>query len=121
MPEMCVYIRTRLEKKKEVNAGEKMTTYTFDKKLFLETIDKWVKDDEFVIFSTTPCGSLRAASKKVKGKTISFGFSQDAFENPDTISDILNSKIGGLIICKKSVLSKTVQKEMDEYQKKKVK
>lgn len=98
-----------------------MTTYTFNKELFLEAMENLIDDDEFVIFSTTPQGQMAAANKSFKAKKVGIAFSEDVFDKPNTISDILNSRVGGLIICKKEIISKQVKTEIENYEKTKVK
>jgi hypothetical protein len=93
-----------------------MTTYTFDKKIFMEQMEKYVKDDEFIIFTNTPCGSI-SASKKAKGKLVTMGFAGSVFAKPDTIADIVQSKLSAMIVCKKNVLSDEVRKEFEEVKK----
>ena len=56
------------------------------------------------------------SSKKVRAKRITLGFGADAFKRPDDISDIMNSKVGGLIVVKKEFLSDSTQKEIEEYE-----
>lgn len=94
-----------------------MTTYTFNKEMFLKNIENFVEKDEIVIFSSTPVGRISGATKKCKGKTINMGFSEDVFKDKETISDILGSKVFGLIVCKKKILSERVQKEFEEFEK----
>jgi len=52
----------------------------------------------------------------VRAKRITLGFGADAFKRPDDISDIMNSKVGGLIVVKKEFLSDSTQKEIEEYE-----
>jgi len=96
----------------------RMATYTFNKEVFMEQMDKFVGDDEYIIFSTTPCGNISGASKRTKGKTMTIGFSEVVFDKPKTISDILSSKIAGMIVGKKEILSKSVQEDIKEYEEK---
>jgi len=84
----------------------------------MEQMDEFIGDDEYIIFSTTPCGNISAASKKTKGKTMTIGFSEDVFDKPETISDILSSKIAGMIVGKKEMLSKSLQEQIKEYEEK---
>jgi hypothetical protein len=94
-----------------------MTTYTFDKKLFLEQMDKLIDDDAQVVFTNTPYGECSAPTKKKRAKTIGFAFSEDVFEDKEGISDIIRSHIGAIIIGK-NIFSKQVQKEIQEFNKK---
>ena len=81
----------------------------------MEQMDKLVDDNEFIIFSNSPWGSVSGASKKIKGKRINFGFSQEVFKDPQTVTDILKSKIGAMIVGNKSMLSEKMIEEIDEY------
>lgn len=90
-------------------------TLVFDKKLFMEQMDKFVNDDEYVIFSNIPQGSFNAASKKIPAKRIGLAFSASVFKTPDSIADVLSMKIGGLLVCKWDALSANMQRQIKEY------
>jgi hypothetical protein len=90
-----------------------LTTFTFDKKLFLEQMGIFVKDDEAVILTSSPCGII-STSKKHKGKIVTMLFAEEVFAKPDTISDIINSKIVSIIVCKKDILSDKAKEILGE-------
>ena len=92
-------------------------TLVFDKKLFLEQMGKLVEDDEFVIFSNILYGNMTAASKKIAAKRIGIAFAGSVFKVPETIGDLLNSKVAGIIVCKKSRLSDDMQKQIKDFRK----
>ena len=94
-----------------------MTTYTFDRELLKKQIDNFVTDDKLVILSNTPHGSFTAASKKIKAKRVGIAFAGSVFKNKDTISDVLDSAVFGMIIIDKKHLSDEIIKEFEEYEK----
>lgn len=92
-----------------------MTCYVMSKKFFLEQIDKSIKD-EFVILSSM-MGNIRGASKK-KLKSFEVGFTSDCFKSPETITDLLNSRLYGLIIMNKKLMPEETIKKITESEKK---
>jgi hypothetical protein len=93
-----------------------MTTI-FNKKNFIETF-KQINKDKVILFSNTPL-KISGATKDRKGnwktnKNISFQFQNEAFKNPDTITDLLHSSCFAVIICDKKILSDKIQKQMKE-------
>lgn len=95
-----------------------MTTYVMSKEYFLKQMESFVKEGEVIILSSTPQGNISGRTKK-NLKQISIGFADDAFKNPDTITDIMQSKPFGLIIIDKKfipedTLNRTIEKEGDK-------
>jgi predicted nucleic acid-binding protein len=90
-----------------------VTTVVYSKKVFLKVMEELLKDDEFVVISNIIDGSISAGTKK-KYLRVSVGFNQYSFIHPNSIVDVMNSKVFGLIVCKKELLAKELQKEDDE-------
>lgn len=100
-----------------------MGTYVFTKKQFMEQMDKFVKDDEVLVFTTTPYGQTSGASKKIPAKRIGFAFASDAFKDADHIHDIMQSKVAAMIVGKPEILAQNFQDEIakDKEEKQQVK
>ena len=90
------------------------TTVVYSKKVFLKVIEELIKDDEFVVISNI-LNSITAGNKK-KHLKVSMGINQYSFLHPDSIVDVLNSKVFGLVVCKKELLAKELQKEDSEIE-----
>lgn len=87
-------------------------TYVLSKEEFIELMNKSIKSSEMVVFSTILHGNLTACSKKINAKRMSIAFAGDAFKKPDTISDILGSIVGGILIINKNhIHTKHITKE----------
>lgn len=93
-----------------------MATIVFNKKEFLEKIAEFIDDDEYVIFSTDVCGTVSAPSKKVPAKLIPFAFSKGAFASKDSISDLMRTKLGGMVIMKLEQIDESMRKEIENEQ-----
>jgi len=90
------------------------TTVVYSKKVFLKVIEELIKDDEFVVISNI-LNSLTAGNKK-RNLKVSMVVNQYSFLHPDSIVDVLNSKVFCLVVCKKEILAKELQKEDDEIE-----
>ena len=93
-----------------------METSILSKDMFIEMI-KGMKNSEIAFVSNIIQGGIHGTTKK-KLKNISFGFTSDCFQNPETIGDILNSKLFGVIIMEKKLMNQETLKRFKDSQKK---
>lgn len=89
-----------------------MPTWIFNKTEFIEQMKEYINDSEFVILTTTLCGKVSGARKKVQLKTVEMGFRADFFKSPETISDLMGSKLAMILACKEEVLSDSIKQEI---------
>jgi hypothetical protein len=92
-----------------------MGCFVMSKKFFLEQMDKSIKG-EFIILSNQ-LGNIRGASKK-KMKSFEVGFTNDCFKKPESINDLLNSRLWGLIMMDKKFMTEETIKNIIESEKK---
>lgn len=83
--------------------------YIFNKRQFIEQMQKVIKDDQAVIISTIKQGMMSGASKK-KLKGFHVGFTNDCFKNPEDIRDLMKSFSAGLILLNPDDQSESVKK-----------
>ena len=93
-----------------------MDTNILTKEMLIETIND-MGINEIALLSNIIQGNVSGATKK-KFKSFSVGFTSDCFKNPDTIGDLMNSKLFGLIIMDKKLMNQDTLKKFEEYQKK---
>lgn len=84
--------------------------------MLIETI-KGMKNSEIAFLSTIIQGQVSGATKN-KLKSITFGFASDCFQNPETIGDIMHSKLFGIIIMEKKLMNQETLKRFKDSQKK---
>lgn len=85
--------------------------YVFTKEQFIEQINKLVKKDDAIIFSTIKQGSMGGLSKR-NLKHFDTGFTSDCFKDSQGISDLLSSVTGGIIILEKKFQSDDVRERI---------
>lgn len=93
-----------------------MGNFVYNKKLFMDQIDKLLKDDDFIMISNTPVGTMSACSKKKNYKTFSMAFGEDLFKSPGDIRDLIQSRLFSLVVCKKDVLSDRLKEDIKKYE-----
>ena len=93
-----------------------METSILTKDMLIETI-KCMETNEIAFLSNIIQGQVSGATKK-KLKSINIGFTNDCFKNPETIGDLINSKLFGLIIMDKKLMNQKTLKKFNDYQKK---
>jgi len=95
-----------------------MTTYILTKKQLIETIEKFEEGNKVFLLSNSTCGSISATGKKGKElKKLSFAFIGNCFKNPGTVSDIIQSWRGGLIVMDKKYISDQDLKALEDIEK----
>lgn len=92
-----------------------MGCFVMSKRFFLEQMNKSIKG-EYIILSNM-MGNMKGASKK-KLKSFEVGFTNDCFKNPETITDLLNSRLWGLIMMDKKFMTEATIKNIIESEKK---
>ena len=78
-------------------------------------MDKAIGKNEVVIVSTQ-LGTIKVLSKKKKNyaKEYSMIYPSNIFKSSDTISDLMQNKLFGAIICDSKYLNKNLQKQLKE-------
>lgn len=94
-----------------------METYVMSKKNFLKQMEKHI-NKEFVVLSNIIQGQVSGATKK-KLKSFQIGFTNDCFKKPDTIGDLINSSLWGMIFLDKKFIPKDTIKKVLEGEKNK--
>lgn len=97
-----------------------METEIMTKEVFLEFIDKLMNKNEVVIF-TNRLENVKVLSQKKKNyaKSYSVVYPNDIFKNKDSIADLLNCRLTGIIICDNKFLNEKLQKQFKEIKKEK--
>lgn len=95
-----------------------MVTEIMTKEVFLEFIDGLVDKNEVVIF-TNRLENIKVLSIKKKNYAKSYNliYPNDLFNNKDSIADLLNCKLTGMIICNSKYLNENLQKQFKEIKK----
>ena len=92
-----------------------METSIMNKEMLIECING-MKNNEIALFSNIIQGQVSGATKK-KLKSFSIGFTNDCFKDPETIGDLINSKLFGLIIMDKKLMNQKILNEFEKWQK----
>ncbi len=93
-----------------------METNILTKEMLIETIND-MESNEIAFLSNIIQGQVSGATKK-KFKSFSVGFTSDCFKNPETVGDLMNSKLFGLIIMDKKLMNQDTLKKFNDYWKK---
>lgn len=96
-----------------------MNTEIMTKQVFLQMIDKGMKDNEVIIFSNR-LEKIKVLSikKKTYAKGYSVVYPKNIFKNEESINDLISSKLLGIIICDNKILNEKLQKQFKEVKKK---
>lgn len=92
-----------------------MITEIMTKEVFLEFIDELIGKNEVVIF-TNRLENIKVLSQKKQNyaKSYSVVYPNDIFKNKDSIADLMNCRLTGLIICDNKFLNDKLQKQFKE-------
>jgi hypothetical protein len=95
--------------------GVEMITEVMTKEMFLEFIDKLVDKNEVVIF-TNKLENIKLLSEKKQNyaKVYSSVFPNDIFKSKDSVADLMNCKLTGIIICHNKYLNDKLQNQFKE-------
>lgn len=95
-----------------------MITELMTKEIFLEFIDKLIGKNEVVIF-TNRLENIKVLSQKKQSyaKGYSVVYPNDIFKNKDSIADLMNCRLTGMIICDNKFLNDNLQKQFKEIKK----
>lgn len=88
-----------------------MPTHIYDKKRFLEFIEKGISDDEVIIF-TNEINQIEY-KKKIGVKQANMLFSCDAFKLKDTVGDLAKNPTVGFCILKRKDVSESALKFLE--------
>lgn len=80
--------------------------------MFIQEMEKLIKDDEHIILTNDIEGAVEALKRK-KLKRVPFVFSADAFEKEDTIGDLLKSEMFSVVIASNSIVANRFKKNED--------
>lgn len=99
-----------------------METQIMTKEVFLELIGKLIKKDEVIIL-TNRLETIKILSHKKKNyaKSYTAVYPIDLFKEQDTIADLMNNKLLGVIICESKYLNERLEKQFKEIRKEKKK
>jgi hypothetical protein len=92
-----------------------MITEIMTKEVFLEFVDKLIGKNEVVIF-TNRLENIKLLSQKKTNyaKSYSAVYPNDIFKNKDSIADLMNCRLTGMIICDNKFLNDRLQKQFKE-------
>ncbi len=93
-----------------------MPTIHYSKKEFIDML-KDISDDDHVFLTTEVDGNLMLKNKK-KFKQVPFVFASDAFAKPDTIHDLLETTMWGIILAPDSVVAEKFKRKKNANTKK---
>lgn len=87
------------------------------KKVFLKMISKGMNKKEVIIL-TSQLGDIKVLSQKKKpyAKGYSVTIPINIFKNQDSIHDLINCKLIGIVICDNKYLNEQLQKQFKEVQ-----
>ena len=91
-----------------------MGTIVFNKKEFLKQIAEIIDDEEYVVFTNDVHGTIKSDTKKTPAKRVPFAFGVGAFDKKGSVEDILNSKLGAMVILGIDKLDEKFRKGIEE-------
>ena len=92
-------------------------TSVHTKQEFIKMLQDNMKDDEVVLW--TQNATVFEYKKRANLKTVTFGFSGDAFESKTGVGEVLRSSGMGIIFCNRDLLSKEAKDLVPEKSKRK--